>query len=159
IMTSGLVELTQTVTDGDGDKDSDSVELGSLIKFEDDGPNADITLSGTPSIVLDETDNDADDGAVGGLLASRTVLAATLFTDGSSYGSDGFLDADDNDVADAGAKVYSLTLHAGATDLTDTLSGDAVVLTQAVPGGPIEGHAGNAAGPLVFTISVDATTG
>ncbi|WP_422366240.1 DUF5801 repeats-in-toxin domain-containing protein [Pelagibius sp.] len=39
-MNPGLVSATLTVTDGDGDSDSDSVELGSLIKFEDDGPVA-----------------------------------------------------------------------------------------------------------------------
>ena len=159
IMNGGLVELTVTVTDGDLDSDSDFVELGSLIKFEDDGPDADINLTASATIVLDETDNDADDNNVGGILATSTVLAANLFTDSSVFGSDGFLDADDNNVQDALAKVFSLTLTAGATGLTDTLSGDAVVLTQAVPGGPIEGHALNGGGPLVFTISVDAVSG
>src|SRR5690606_18782926 len=40
VMDSGLVQLTVTVTDGDGDTDSASIELGSRINFEDDGPTA-----------------------------------------------------------------------------------------------------------------------
>ncbi len=155
IMNAGLVKLTQTVTDGDGDSDSDSIELGALINFEDDGPDADINLSGSPTIVLDETNNDGDDTNVDAFLAKKTVVAGNLFTDNSVYGSDGPLDANDDNVADAGAKVYSLTLSAGATGLTDTLSGGAVVLVN--NDGTIEGRAGSSGGPLVFTISVNVS--
>ena len=37
-MPSGLVALKVTLTDGDVDTATDSIELGSLFKFEDDGP-------------------------------------------------------------------------------------------------------------------------
>ncbi|WP_027056255.1 DUF5801 repeats-in-toxin domain-containing protein, partial [Mesorhizobium erdmanii] len=37
-LTSGLVTLTATVTDGDGDKASQSLDLGSKATFHDDGP-------------------------------------------------------------------------------------------------------------------------
>ncbi|MFP9135964.1 DUF5801 repeats-in-toxin domain-containing protein [Devosia sp. XGJD_8] len=35
---AGKLSLKVTVTDGDGDKESDSIDLGKLISFEDDGP-------------------------------------------------------------------------------------------------------------------------
>lgn len=38
VMDAGVLKLTVTVKDDDGDSDSDSIDLGSLIKFEDDGP-------------------------------------------------------------------------------------------------------------------------
>jgi hypothetical protein len=37
-MLSGLVDLKVVLTDGDGDKATDQIDLGSRIKFEDDGP-------------------------------------------------------------------------------------------------------------------------
>ncbi|MEE8522343.1 MAG: DUF5801 repeats-in-toxin domain-containing protein, partial [Thermoanaerobaculia bacterium] len=109
IMASGLVDLEVEVTDGDGDTDTDSIELGSLIKFEDDGPTADLVDAGG-MIVLDETDDDGDDAGPGGDLATVTVLGSALFTDSSVFGSDGPADTDDT--------VYSLVLTAGATGLT-----------------------------------------
>ncbi|WP_417428703.1 DUF5801 repeats-in-toxin domain-containing protein, partial [Kiloniella sp.] len=66
---AGAIKLTVTLTDGDDDTDSESVELGSLIKFEDDGPTADLSSKQDAEIRLDETDNDSDDNDVGGLLA------------------------------------------------------------------------------------------
>ena len=38
IMDAGLISLKVALTDDDGDGAADSIELGSLIKFEDDGP-------------------------------------------------------------------------------------------------------------------------
>ncbi|MEI9406343.1 DUF5801 repeats-in-toxin domain-containing protein, partial [Mesorhizobium argentiipisi] len=46
-LTSGLVTLTATVTDGDGDKASQSLDLGSKATFHDDGPSLGSFTSGT----------------------------------------------------------------------------------------------------------------
>ncbi|WP_176476934.1 DUF5801 repeats-in-toxin domain-containing protein [Mesorhizobium sp. WSM4313] len=46
-LTSGLVTLTATVTDGDGDKASQSIDLGSKATFHDDGPSLGSFTSGT----------------------------------------------------------------------------------------------------------------
>ena len=50
---AGLLNAVVTVTDGDGDVATGTVGIGAAISFEDDGPSADITLTGT-SAVLDE---------------------------------------------------------------------------------------------------------
>ncbi|MGX5799705.1 DUF5801 repeats-in-toxin domain-containing protein, partial [Bradyrhizobium sp. Arg314] len=46
-LTSGLVTLTATVTDGDGDTASQSIDLGSKAVFHDDGPSLGSFTSGT----------------------------------------------------------------------------------------------------------------
>ena len=75
----GVVGFQLTITDGDGDSTpSNIVDLGSFIRFEDDGPTLTGAEGGATPIVLDETDNDADDGDVGGLLATRTVSIASV---------------------------------------------------------------------------------
>ena len=50
---AGLLNAVVTVTDGDGDVATGTVAIGDAISFEDDGPSADIALTGT-SAVLDE---------------------------------------------------------------------------------------------------------
>ena len=56
-MAAGIVELQVVLTDGDGDTATDKVELGSLIKFEDDGPAIDIDVVPQPvlTIQMDES--------------------------------------------------------------------------------------------------------
>ncbi|MBN7756657.1 VWA domain-containing protein [Nitratireductor aquimarinus] len=129
------------VTDGNGDTASDEL----TITITDDGPAIDLAPAAESEIVLDETDNDADDGDVGGLLADLTVPGSALFTETATPGADG-----------AQSKVYSLILNAGATGLTDTLSGEPVVLSE--EGGAIVGRT-QTGGDEVFRISVDANTG
>lgn len=60
IISSGKISLVQTVTDADGDKATDSVDIGSRIKFEDDGPVVSVhAVSGSArpdiALALDET--------------------------------------------------------------------------------------------------------
>ncbi|WP_113152805.1 DUF5801 repeats-in-toxin domain-containing protein [Nitratireductor sp. OM-1] len=129
------------VTDGNGDTASDEL----TVTITDDGPAIDLAPAEESEIVLDETDNDADDGDVGGLLADLTVPGSALFTETATPGADG-----------AQSKVYSLILNAGATGLTDTLSGEPVVLSE--EGGAIVGRT-QTGGDEVFRISVDANTG
>ena len=52
-MLSGIIDLKVVLTDGDGDTATDTIDLGSLIKFEDDGPAIDIVATGA-TLVLDE---------------------------------------------------------------------------------------------------------
>ena len=138
------VTVSFTVTDGDGDTDSANV----TVSFEDDGPTAALAVIGSPMIVLDETDNDADDGDVGGLLASKTVFGSTLFSETSDFGADG--------AADSGSLVYSLDLNPGDSGLVDTLSGEAVALS--LEGGEIVGRTENGLDE-VFRISIDPSSG
>ena len=44
-MLSGIIDLKVVLTDGDGDTATDTIDLGSLIKFEDDGPAIDIPVA------------------------------------------------------------------------------------------------------------------
>ena len=71
--------------------------------------------------------------------------AATLFSETTDAGSDG-----------QASKVYALVLTAGATGLTDTATGQAVVLS--LVGGVVEGRTATS-NDLVFTIAVNSTTG
>ena len=68
-MTANVLKLTETIKDGDGDTISASVDLGSVIKFEDDGPSA-LLDSGSVAegALLTVT-------AAGGVLANDTVGA------------------------------------------------------------------------------------
>ena len=89
---------------------------------------------------------------------------ADLFT--SAFGADGFKDADDNNVEDADAISYALSVSSAGVDsgLVDTISGDKIYLF--LQGGVVNGRVGldndagsNAAGAVAFSISVNADTG
>ncbi|GIK99904.1 MAG: hypothetical protein BroJett029_41130 [Alphaproteobacteria bacterium] len=145
-----LVFLQVTVTDGDGDTDQATLDLGDRIWFEDDGPAANLSGAEGAEIRLDETENDGDDTAVDGLLASVTVAAADLFADNTEFGSDG--------PGAAGGKAYALTLSAEGVDsgLVDTESGGAILLIT--DGNDIVGQT-SGGGLEVFRISIDPSTG
>ncbi len=95
----GSITLHTTATDGDGDTSSGTIDLGGRITFRDDGPTAEITLKPGAQIVLDESvgadpsDPNAGDEANSLLdlndIGYATILGSDLFTDNSSYGSDG----------------------------------------------------------------------
>jgi VCBS repeat-containing protein len=120
--------LTYTVTDSDG-----STANGTLnITFDDDAPT--VTASTTqPNLTVDETV----------LATNASASFASVFT--PVFGADG--------PAAAGSVTYALGLNAGASGLTDTATGNAVVLT--LEAGQIVGRAG-AGGAIVFTVSVAA---
>lgn len=131
---------------------ADTDEVGSRIFFEDDGPTIDLT-SLEPAIVLDESVgvdagdlNAADEEAAGApddAIGYAAISAAALFSETAVAGEDG-----------EASTVYSLVLNAGATGLTDTESGQAVVLS--LVNGTVEGRTDAAAAELVLTIDVDA---
>ncbi|THV21034.1 DUF5801 repeats-in-toxin domain-containing protein [Peteryoungia ipomoeae] len=59
-ITSAKLELTVTVKDGDNDTDHDSIDLGSIIQFRDDGPK----VGANETVVLE--DDDLPNGIDGG---------------------------------------------------------------------------------------------
>jgi VCBS repeat-containing protein len=133
LSSDNLVVLTATVTDKDGDHASASTNIGQNLNFLDDGPS--ISASGEqPTLTVDETV----------LATNATASFAGVFT--SSFGADG-----------AGTVTYALGISApGANSgLVDVATGSAIVLVQ--NGAVVEGHVGNAAGALAFTVTVDAS--
>ena len=83
---------------------------------------------------------------------------ASLFD--SAFGNDGPLDVDDNDVADADALAFSLSITGGdGTDsgLIDVISGNAILLRVNVDG-DIEGYLANDTGTVAFIIDLDPAT-
>ena len=128
-----LIALKVTVTDKDGDSATASVNIGSNLTFLDDGPSASVTSITEPTLSVDET--------VLGTNASASF--AGLFS--TAYGAD-----------NAGTTVYGLNVVAGPSGLTDTATGQAVILS--LVGGVVEGRTA-ISGDLVFTVSVNSATG
>jgi VCBS repeat-containing protein len=129
LLTANLVTLTATIVDGDGDSASALADIGNAFVFEDDGPS--ITVTGSASLVVDETN----------LLADATASFAAVFT--TAFGADG-----------AGTIVYELGINPGSTGLVDTATGEAVVLTLEL--GIVVGRT-ETGGDIVFTLGVDAS--
>jgi len=129
-----LVSLTATVTDRDGDHQSATLNIGQNLNFEDDGPS--ITLSGSePSLTVDES-----------FLAINAGPTSFASAFAPAFGADG--------PASSNSLTYALGINAGATGLTDTATGEAVVLVN--NGGVIEGRT-SGSNLLVFTVTVDAS--
>ncbi|MEH2588349.1 DUF5801 repeats-in-toxin domain-containing protein [Bradyrhizobium sp. AZCC 1721] len=128
----GKIIATLTVTDSDGDKSSDSVNIGKLITFLDDGPSVEANAASGFSVVHDETpdvqssDDDTTVQAVRDLFAnvhhkgSDPHLTSAQKVDGAigfaqsegaaltvstNFGADG--------AASSNSKVFSLTLNGG----------------------------------------------
>lgn len=122
-----LVTLTATITDADGDHQAATLNIGQNLNFEDDGPSIS-TTGEAPQLTVDESD----------LTTDATQNFAANFS--TAFGEDG-----------AGSLVYSLSVTAGPSGLTDTASGEAVILS--LNGGVVEGRTefGN---DLVFTVAI-----
>ena len=126
------------------------MDLGNVVRFEDDAPTAALALQGGVTVVVDESlgQNGAPEtegGASG--LGRVTVLGATLFTSTATTGQDN----------EGATTVFSLSIvGAGATGLFST-DNQAITLFDA-GGGLIQGRYG-AANTVAFTITIDATTG
>ena len=129
--------------------DAYTEQVGSFINFDDDGPAIDPSAATVPTLTTDDTDIPDSAGP---------TSFAGLFT--ADFGEDGFKDADDNNVQDADAISYALGVKDGGSNvlsgLTDTLTGDAVVLNKV--GNDIVGTVTGTA-LEVLRISVDASTG
>ncbi len=128
-MAADLIILSATITDGDKDPVTDTVNVGNLFVFKDDGPS--ISMTGMePTLTVDET-----------VLAENATKNFTAnFT--SAYGADG-----------SGSLTYGLGVVVGASGLTDTATGEVVNLS--LKGGVVEGRTATT-DQLVFTVSVAA---
>src|SRR5262249_42125442 len=131
---SNLVVLTATATDGDADHAAAPLDLTPLLVFKDDGPSITATATGAPTLTVDETVLTTDD----------TKAFAAQFT--PIFGNDG---------QGATPVSYALSTPGGASGLTDTATGQSVVLFK--EGATVVGRAGSAAGAIVFVVSVDAS--
>src|SRR5262249_45221817 len=69
------LQVVLTVTDGDGDQATDTVNIGSHVRFDDDGPSTTITLVKDAEIRLDESLGGPADG--GGKSDDETTSADT----------------------------------------------------------------------------------
>ncbi|CDX39957.1 conserved hypothetical protein [Mesorhizobium plurifarium] len=128
-----LITLTAHSEDADGDDDFATLNIGDNLFFKDDGPS--ISANGTvPTVVVDESNLNANGGPTD---------FSGIFTP-QSGGADG--------AASPVAISYGLAAS-GASGLTDTLTGQSVVLST--DSGVVYGKNGD--GDTVFTISVDAS--
>ncbi|MCO6060586.1 DUF5801 domain-containing protein, partial [Pseudomonas sp. MOB-449] len=135
-----LITLTATTTDKDGDTATATLNIAQNLNFEDDGPS--ISTTGTePTATVDET-----------VLATNASADFSVnFT--SAFGADG-----------AGTLAYALGISAAGavSGLTDTATNNGVFLF--LEGGVVVGREGAtaalaASGAIVFTASVNSTTG
>ncbi|MCF2515235.1 DUF5801 domain-containing protein [Sphingomonas sp. G124] len=164
------VQATVAVTDSDGDTTTNSVNIGSHIQFQDDGPTAAVVATGQ-NVGVDETNgNQGDSNDVTGPLAIfngvankgtdadmagpqfGTSAAAIVAATGSAYGADG-----------AGTTVFGLSVAPGGVDSgLDTTAGVNIFLF--LENGLVVGRVGAtagaaAAGPAAFALSIDPSTG
>ena len=139
----GALSVEVTVTDADGDTDTASADLGSIIRFEDDGPSV------TQSLVTGTVDEDgvvegADDGGTGdgiaggvGDVPGESTVASGSVTSLFNSGSDAPL-------------TYGLNAD---TSGLPALTSNGVPVTYAVAGNVLTASAG---GETVFTFELDA---
>jgi hypothetical protein len=163
------VTLSATVTDGDDDTATDDHTVTlvdaetTFVSIDDDGPQAALALVEEASLTLDEsvgadagdTNADADDidagnpdpfgGAYGDPIGAAS--ATLLNTAGVDFGTDGSGGADI-------ALALAIVGGDGADSGLATTDGTPVLLF-AEADGTITGRTGDAAGPVVFAISVD----
>ncbi|MFS2124484.1 DUF5801 repeats-in-toxin domain-containing protein [Pseudomonas sp. Pseusp97] len=124
-----LVKLTATKTDRDGDSVQATLNIGQNLVFKDAGPS--ISPAGTePVLTVDDSD------------LTTNALQAFSANFLSSFGADG-----------PGTLTYTLGCVSGASGLTDTATGQSVVLS--LNGTVVEGRCA-ISNDLVFTVSVNA---
>jgi T1SS-143 domain-containing protein len=78
---NGKITATLTVTDSDGDQSSNSVNIGNLITFLDDGPSVEVKVVHDAHLIHDETPGiDAADDDVAGTTAFAGSTLASVFS-------------------------------------------------------------------------------
>ncbi len=150
----GALQAEVTATDGDGDSDTDSLNIGDLVGFKDDGPSA--TLEKVGQVLHDETEgvdalsDDQSDPvpvefaeygtALGWAQSDGAVVSVT-----AGFGTDG----------DGGSDLM-LTLTADGIDSgVDALDGTDILLYQ--DGDLVLGRVGAADGDVAFAIMIDGS--
>ena len=142
--TQGTDIFNYTFTDNDGDIESADL----TVTIDDDAPTGTLTLNAGAFVTTDETPGvQSPESLATGFLGQTTVSYATFITDTTIYGSDG-----------AGTRVFSLLATDGADSGFNNSAG-----TQNIylfnNGSIIEGRETNSFGAVVFTVSVNASTG
>ena len=157
---AGTETDTFTLTTSDGTATSGTASI--VIDIVDDVPSVTLAAKPQAAITLDESlgtggsvqneggavNNDEAASAAPNDIGYAKMAAAALFTNTTVFGADG--------AAAVNPTVYKLSVGAPASGLTDTLSGQAVILSNNA--GVIEGRT-QMGGELVLTVSVDAGTG
>src|SRR3569623_556760 len=164
---TGLVTLTATATDGDGDITSGTLDLGSKVTFNDDGP----TLTGAQNVVYHAEEGDIvtlrslgtspDDGnADGSYTGSPTgdTLVGPAVVSGSVLGAVNF-GADGEGSFSFASNTITTLQNLGLTSNGGTLS-------YAIAGDTLVAYVNNAIGGyqpvgdrLVCTLTLDHTSG
>jgi len=157
---AGMVSLTLTVIDNNNQSVSASFDLGPHLTILDDGPSIQVVVQtgegngdhpGTPTLTVDESFlTAATNNGTDGTTPDVTQTVKTANYSGSFTSVQG---------ADSATIAYALGISAPNVDsgLIDSATGSHVFLV--VNGNTVEGHVGAAAGPMAFTLSVDAATG
>ncbi|QDP19352.1 DUF5801 repeats-in-toxin domain-containing protein [Sphingomonas xanthus] len=89
-LTAGVLSVRVNATDFDGDTDSASVDLGSIIRFEDDGPTIDVGVNGQvsePTLITQDAETDGNPTTQDS--ASSAANFGGVFSLAFTTGSDG----------------------------------------------------------------------
>jgi VCBS repeat-containing protein len=138
-MNAGALLLQVTATDFDGDFSRDTVDLGSVVRIEDDGPSI-TNVAGSGSVTLDET----------GGLDSNVTSAAAVITANLNFGADG--------AATTNSIVYGLSLTGNGTTPLTTAVGDFAISLVATSATTIVGRYTDGGGVVrdAFTVTINA---
>ncbi|WP_237149744.1 DUF5801 repeats-in-toxin domain-containing protein [Metapseudomonas otitidis] len=173
---SGLVRAVFTVTDGDGDKATASADIGSAIRFEDDGPTALIRVTEGGSVTLDESaglqngtatpgvpgdagNQDTSDPAVAALFSGVVNAGSDLSSPGYAQSNGPVVDVSGSSTGEdeeGATTVLSLSIVGGdgADSGLTTTDGRAIVLS--LEGGLVVGRivGGSFDGQAAFAVAI-----
>jgi VCBS repeat-containing protein len=173
---SGLVRAVLTVTDGDGDKATASADIGSAIRFEDDGPTALIRMTEGGSVTLDESaglqngtatpgvpgdagNQDTSDPAVAALFSGVANAGSDLSSPGYAQSNGPVVDVSGSSTGEdeeGATTVLSLSIVGGdgADSGLTTTDGRAIVLS--LEGGLVVGRivGGSFDGQAAFAVAI-----
>ncbi|MBY6129776.1 hypothetical protein KUW15_13725, partial [Qipengyuania aquimaris] len=145
VLGTGLVELTgtATITDGDGDTAEETVvlDLGGNVRFADDGPAIDASVTDGDAVTLTTFDAQTFGGI--SVDTSTADFGGAFSVASSDYGADG-----------PGTVAWDFSLI--IDNATSGLTRDGVPIELTMSGNVVEGRAN---GVLVFTVAVDASSG
>ncbi|MBU0807786.1 MAG: retention module-containing protein [Gammaproteobacteria bacterium] len=179
ISLAGKIQAVVTVTDGDGDVAVDKVNIGSAIRFEDDGPTALLSVVSNAGVTHDESHGlqnatetplipgDANDNDVADLSALFASLD-TLGTDINSLGTDldpiGYAQSSGSVVSAAGSSTgqddegatseLSLALQGGDGMNSGLRTTDGTIIRLFLEGDLIVGRV-NGFGKAAFAVAID----
>ncbi|MBA3511969.1 DUF5801 repeats-in-toxin domain-containing protein [Sphingomonas sp.] len=149
-LAAGVLNVTVTATDFDGDTDTASADLGSVIRFEDDGPSIDVTGGADAGVILQTQDADT--------LGTATDTASSSANFGGVFG----LTFNGGSDGAASTPALSYTLGVSAPGVNSGLDQGGADIFLYLIGGKVVGSTSNTSGGVnvgntVFDVSVSAT--